>query len=502
MLTYSFDHIGKETLYEHLYRSIRRDIESGEIRAGERLPSKRALAQQLSVSTITVENAYAQLLTEGYIYSVPRSGYFAADIGDLIGVQAGQFDTHRNDGGGRDSGADRADMPEENAGAGMQAENTGADRMDVQPEKRYFADFGSNQTEPGSFPFSIWAKLSREVLSRKQEELMTNPPAGGVMELREAIAGAIRDFRGLSVRPEQIIIGAGTDYLYGLLFQLLGLERCYAQENPGYRRFEQVLESYHLRHVPVPIDASGLSVQMLKKTEADVVHVTPSHHFPTGITMPVSRRRELLHWAAGGKYIIEDDYDSEFRMSGRPLPTLFGMDPYGCVIYMNTFTKTLSSTVRVSYMVLPEKLLEEYRRKLGFYACPVSTFEQYTLARFISQGYFEKHINRMRTRSRRKRNLLLTLIGEGPLGGSAEISEEDAGLHFLMKIHSSKSAGEISAELETEGIRLPLLEDGESFMVNYSSVPIERLPEAVKRIAQAAAGKTQNRTSVRFPVVK
>ena len=497
MLTYSFDHIGKETLYEHLYNEIRQDIENGSLKAGEKLPSKRALAEHLSISTVTVENAYAQLATEGYIRSVPRSGFYVADIGSLFMQQKKkELETKPET---RPKASWRI-QPEAQPTA--QAER----RNETQESGRYFADFSSNQTEPGSFPFSVWAKLSRNILSTRQAELMTNPPAGGVMELRSAIARHLSAFRGLNVQPEQVIIGAGTEYLYGLLILLLGFDKTYAFENPGYRKFEKILKEYGVHSVAVAVDEQGLSVDELEKTGADVAHATVSHHFPTGITMPIARRSKLLSWAAEktqetgpaggdahteagmplGRYIIEDDYDSEFRMTGRPLPALAGMDPYGCVIYMNTFTKSLSSTVRVSYMILPEKLLDEFQRRLGFYSCTVSTFEQYTLSEFIEQGYFEKHINRMRMKNRKKRDRMLKLIAEGPLGKKAEISGEDAGLNFLLRIKSKKSPGQIQTQLEEQGIRLPLLEDGRTFLVNYSSVPMERIETAIRIMAQTA----------------
>ncbi len=473
MLTYSFEGIGNETLYEHLYKSIKEDIRSGTLRARDRLPSKRAFARQLSISTITVENAYAQLLTEGYIESKPRMGYFVADI------------------------KNGADLPLTDVPSAQQKNSEKQSVAPVPPRRVYFADFASNQTDPDSFPFSNWAKISRQVLSDRQTELMTNPPSGGVRELRIAIADYLREFRGLDVDAQQVIIGAGTEYLYGLLIQLLGQDLTYACEDPGYRKVSQIYAINRLDWQPVPMDEQGMRIDYLRDHEIHVAHVTPSHHFPTGIIMPASRRYELLRWAEEGenRYIIEDDYDSEFRMTGRVLPALMSIDGAERVIYVNTFTKSLASTIRVSYMVLPPHLLERYREKMGFYSGTVSTFEQYTLAEFIRRGYYEKHINRMRNMNRKRRDLLLSEIAGSPLGGRVRISEENAGLHFLMQLPGEVNAQRFREELDAEEIRMAEIRtyaltgqggDGRTFVVNYSSVPTERIPEAVRRICEAA----------------
>ena len=323
------------------------------------------------------------------------------------------------------------------------------------------------------------------------------------MELRSAIADYLEAFRGICVRPEQVLVGAGTEYLYGLLIQLLGFDRVYACENPGYRKISQVFEAYGVRHRGILLDEYGLSVQDLERSGADVVHVTPAHHFPTGITMPAARRYELLQWAmkGEGRYIIEDDYDSEFRMTGKPSPALFESDRSERVIYMNTFTRSLASTIRVSYMILPEALLRRYRSRLSFYSCTVSTFEQYTLAKFIAEGYFEKHINRMRNASRKKRNRLLELIHESELRTAVTVLEKDAGLHFLLELRLNSDPDEIKQGLAREGIhvlsldqyfvcpdmsRIPLLENADQkLVINYASIPWDRLEETVRKIERA-----------------
>ena len=475
MLTYSLSDTGHMPLYEYLYRQIRKDIVQGELRSGEKLPSKRSFAKHLGVSTITIENAYAQLLTEGYLISRPRGGYYVADLGDT--------EAFMEDPGESDSPA--ADP--------------------VAPAVSWFADFSSNQTDPESFPFSVWAKLSRQVLSDKRNELMQNPPSGGVWELRRAIAAHLRHFRGIAVSPRQILIGAGTEYLYGMLIQFLGFDKVYALEDPGYRKLDRIYESYGVRHMGIPLDQYGLSCKELIRSEAEVLHVTPSHHFPTGITMPAPRRMELLTWAKSSdrRMILEDDYDSEFRMNARPLPSLFSSDRFGKVIYMNTFTKSLSSTIRISYMVLPAPILPAFEQKMGFYSCAVPTFEQYTLAAFLGGGYFEKHINRMRNLSKKKRDLLLDALNGSPIHSLYSISEENAGLHFLLNLKLKEDPGAFLSRLGRSGIRMGRLSDymgtgneksmqlpgdhraEHTFIMNYSSVAQDKIPEAVRRLSSA-----------------
>lgn len=462
MLTYSFADTGSDTLYQHLYKCIKNDIISGILSPGEKLPSKRSFAKNLNISTITIENAYAQLIAEGYLYSIPKKGYYVADIANTLA---------------------EAPVPS------MENFTLATDHSS------YLADFTSNQTNPDNFPFTIWTRLLREVILDNREELMKNSPSGGVLPLRQAIAAHLLEFRGMQVLPEQIIIGAGTEYLYGLLIQLLGHDCCYAVEDPGYRKISQIYNANHVSCKYIPMDEEGIQIEELEQARADVVHISPSHHFPTGIITPISRRYELLGWAArsDSRYIIEDDYDCEFRLMGKPIPSLQSIDLTEKVIYINTFTKSLASTIRISYMVLPKHLLERFYRHMHFYSCTVSNFEQYTLARFIQDGYFEKHINRMRTFYRKQRDILLECIKKSPLSSSITITEEDSGLHFLMKVHTTRSDAEFLHAAEQAGIRLSCLSQyyheesrakhhAHTFIINYSAIDTEQIEEAVKRL--------------------
>lgn len=475
MLTYSFADLGSDSLYEHLYKCIKNDIINGVLAIGEKLPSKRNFAKNLNISTITVENAYAQLMAEGYIYSLPKKGYFVADIS--------------------------TSLLEKNVGKSTQTpfsfstskKNTLAEFPPTL--ESYFADFVSNSISADNFPFSIWAKIIREVISEESQALMTNPPAGGIPELRSAIAQYLFQFRGMKVDPVQIIIGAGTEYLYGLLIQLLGNDNTFAVEDPGYRKIAQIYNSHKANCKHIPLDNYGVELSALEESGADIIHISPSHHYPTGIVTPISRRYELLGWASKSpsRYIIEDDYDCEFRLQGKPIPSLQSIDIMEKVIYINTFSKSLASTIRISYMVLPHHLLERFYRQLGFYSCTVSTFEQYTLARFIRQGYFEKHINRTRNFYKTQRNTLLACIKNSPLASRSTIMEEDAGLHFLLKLDTSLSDEELTKKAKQAGLHIACLSKyydkpeqkiQHTLVMNYSGLEPDKIPEAVKRLSE------------------
>ena len=332
---------------------------------------------------------------------------------------------------------------------------------------------------------------------------MSNVPCLGARELREAIAQHLREFHGIQASASQVVVGAGTEYLYGLLVQLLGLKKCYGVENPGYQKIASVYRSHGVRCVPISMDVAGVLPEEMCKKKIDVMHLSPSHHFPTGIVMPVSRRYELLGWAAEkeGRYIIEDDYDSELRLAGCPVPSLQSMDVQGKVIYMNTFTKSLASTIRISYMVLPRQLARDYQQQLHFYSCPVSNFEQYTLAAFIREGYYEKHINRMRGYYRAKQARILKMIRKSPLAGKISVSGEDAGLHFLMKVDTPLSDEEFCQKAQERGVRLSPLRTcfaqgstlpesvEHTFVINYSSVEEEAMEKAFHILEEIVGGR-------------
>lgn len=458
MLTYSFSDLGSDCLYIKLYNYIKNDILSGELPSGCKLPSKRTFAKNLGISTITVENAYSQLIAEGYIYSIPKKGYYVSDM-DIPNVKNAASD-------------------------GKSYESS---------EFKYTADLVSNSILHTLFPFSVWAKLMREAISQKSEELMTPPPVGGIYDLREAIAKHLKRFRAIEAKPEQIIVGAGTEYLYSLIIQLLGNDKIFAVEDPGYSKVMKIYKSFGVKCASLSLDSKGA---VISETDCcDVIHISPSHHFPTGIVMPISRRYEILSWAAEdeNRYIIEDDYDSEFRLNGRPIPSLKSIDVTDKVIYMNTFTKSLASTIRISYMVLPDALAERFYNKLGFYSCTVSNFEQYTLAEFINGGYFENHINRMRKYYKSVRDGILEAIKSNPRLKEAEIQEENAGLHFLLKLRTDMTDEEIKKKARRNGINLSCLSEyytdkskapSSTIIINYSNIVPEKTGDIVEKLSK------------------
>jgi len=450
MLTYELKKSPGVPLYEALYRCIRADILSGNLKPGQKLPSKRALAQNLEVSKITVEGAYGQLLSEGYICAQEKVGYFVEDIPQ--------------------SSSRKADTPAEYA-------------VQAAPP---LLDLTGSGTE--KFPFSVWSRLQREVMLDYGEKLLLPLPNQGIEPLRQAIADHLYAFRAMHVDPDNILIGAGTDFLYNLLIQLLGRDKTYAVEDPGYGKIRKIYAAGGVRCISVPMDHEGVLPEALDG--AQVLHLSPAHHFPTGLVTSVSRRQELLSWAQRcGGYIIEDDYDSEFRFDAHPKPTIQSLDKSGRVIYMNTFSKSLAPSIRISYMVLPPELMAQFRKNLGFYSCTVSSFEQYTLARFLSRGYFEKHINRMRKYYKARRNQVVSALNSCPFSEVLSIREEDAGLHFLLKVDTAMSDEELVRLCEEKGVRLRALssyyhltipeEDRRCLVINYAGVNQESLEKVL-----------------------
>ena len=465
MLTYDLEKKGKEPLYEYLYKCIREDILSGKLKSKEKLPSKREMAKNHNISVITVENAYAQLIVEGYIYTEEKKGYFVSEISEQY-----------------------IDYKKRNENS--QKKNN-IESKKKEKKKQWFVDFSSNHMVYDNFPFATWSKIMRQTLLDQENTFLTSPAATGVEELRNAIADYLLHFRGLQAKADNIIVGAGTEYLYSIIVQLLGKDSTIALEDPGYKKISKVYESNGVRCLHLPMDKSGIRTEQLVNTNAKAVHISPSHQFPTGRVMPVSRRHNLLGWAVNNNgYIIEDDYDSEFRFSGRPIPPMAGMDS-SRVIYMNTFSKTLAPSIRIAYMILPDELIEKYNKELNFYSGTVSGFEQYTLANFISKGYYERHINRMRNYYREYRNRIIGAIKQSPVYSKVTIEEENAGLHFILGINKDIDDEKFKELLKQQNINISgvsdycynkLKEFEHKFIINYSAVPESRLVKALEII--------------------
>ena len=451
MLTYTLDK-DKGHLSRELYKALKNDIEEGKLKRGEKLPSKRTFARNCSVSTITGQNAYDQLVSEGYITAIEKKGYYVSDSVAKKSKVSYLVD--------EDEETTTVELP----------------------------DLSNNRVNVDNFPFSIWSRIMRKTMGEKQNLLLSPMKTEGVYELRRAISHHLSSFRGMAVSPSQIIVGAGTEYLYSLIIQLLGRDKLYALEDPGYMKLERIYNANGVRSIKVELDDKGLSLLSFEKSSADIAHISPNHHYPTGITMPLDRRYEILSWAAkkDERYIIEDDYDSEFRVSRNPVPTFYTLDTSGSVIYMNTFSKSLASTVRISYMVLPDSLAERFKENFSFYSSTVSSFEQYTLASFIEEGFFEKHINRMRLYYIRQRQAVLSLLSSSLMKDKCSVIENDSGLHFILRLNTFLSDKEVKDILYREGIKISALSDysrsssiSHDFIISYSNLDMDAFKRAL-----------------------
>ena len=477
MLTLNLEPNKPQPIYMQIYQYIKNEILLHPLTPGTKLPSKRSLATQLGISTITVEGAYGQLVSEGYIYARLKSGYFVSPV-ENYRQSMNFFDQQQitnNNPQKKNTSPDWEDsIPPQDTSKNSELKDSPTAPVP------HTVDLSSNSLLAENFPFSTWSRLLRHTISEKQQLLLTQSPTAGVAPLRQAIANHLRHFRGMDISPEQIVIGAGTEYLYELLIKLIGRDKIYCVEDPGYQKLRRIYRDNGACCIALPIDQQGMSVTALNTISCDVIHISPSHHFPTGIITPISRRYELLGWAAAGpRYIIEDDYDTEFRLVGRPIPSLFSIDMSNKVIYMNTFSKSLVSTIRISYMVLPKPLMEEFNSKLNYLSCTVSTFEQYTLAEFINQGYFERHINRMRNNYKKLRQQLLKALTSHPEHERIKILQQSSGLYFLLQIDTNLSDRDLQARLRQKGLMLQPLQHyyqnrqaapEHTFVVNYSSI--------------------------------
>ena len=356
-MKYLIDFNSKQSAYMQLYEKLRNDIINSVYKYGDKLPSKRLLAEETLTSVITVEHAYDILRDEGYIESRQRSGYYVA---------------YRK-----------------------------SDFVPIGEHEEHDADIALNYHHDDEFPFSVFAKTMRNVISKYGDKILIKSPNMGSYELRQAISDYLARGKGISVTSNQIVIGSGAEYLYGLIVQLLGREKIYAIENPSYEKILSVYKANGVKCDLLQLGKDGILTSQLNKTKATVLHVTPFRSFPTGITASASKRNEYIEWAkARNGIIIEDDFDSEFTVSKKNEDTVFSLEPERSVIYVNTFTKTIAPSMRIGYMVLPEELVDSFSDKMGFYSCTVPAFEQYVLAEFINNGDFERHINRVRRKRR------------------------------------------------------------------------------------------------------
>ena len=445
-------------LYLQLYQKIRQAIQFGTLNSQEKLPGKRSLAEQLGISVNTVDTAYQLLVAEGYLESKPRSGFYVAQVEHINPI-------------------------------------TTYNTLSKEPiPTQWKFNLSTNGIDSSLFPFKIWGRIQKELLYSNPQLLVAGMGQGD-FELRQALAQHLQQYRGVVCSPHQIIVGAGIEYLFGLLVPLLG--QSIGIENPGYPQVKQVIHNGGSKSIAVLVDKKGLSVEELQKTTAQSVYVTPSHQFPTGVTMPVGRRTELLNWAyqQPNRMIIEDDYDSEFRFQLRPLPSLQGMDKGNRVVYISTFSKSLAPSIRIACMVLPDSLREKWNQRYNGYACTVSRFEQQTLARFIQEGYFSRHLSRLRNQYRKRMELFYHEL-KARWGNRIKITAQHTGLHFLVEV-VNKNEKELVKAAKSQGIYLTELEQYNLFspkkernaiLIGYGSLTESQIPLAAQALQQAWKG--------------
>ena len=466
-------HSGK-CLYEQIYEHIRDEIKGGKLLSGERLPSTRALAEYLQISRSTVDFAYEQLRSEGYIEARPYKGYFVCRLEELPDEEGSTYQMTES--------VNVISLEE-----GESAANTDSPALQF--------DFSPNGLDMSVFPFGVWKKISKNILNSGNQELFALGEPQGDLDLRQTISRYLHSSRGVNCSPEQIVVGAGNDYLLLLLEKLLGRYAGIAMENPTYKRAFNIFRSFSYHIEIVGMDENGMKVEELQTKQVKAAYVMPSHQFPTGIIMPIGRRMELLRWAGEeeDRFLIEDDYDSEFRYKGKPIPALQGADTAGKVIYIGTFSKAIAPAIRISFMVLPPKLLKRYREECYFYSSTVSRIDQRILNEFIRDGYFERYLNKTRKLYREKHELLLQKLA--PFRRKFRISGENAGLHLLITCRDSNvTEEELIKKAAGDGVRVYGLSDAyvekgsaaaATVLLGYGGMKKEEIAEGIEKLKQA-----------------
>ncbi|MDY0064162.1 MAG: PLP-dependent aminotransferase family protein [Bacilli bacterium] len=462
MITVFLNRKEKKPLYIQLYEYLRDEIENNTLKKGEKLPSKRELAVHLKISQMTIEAAYQQLAVEGYIIAKPRSGFF---------VQEANFK--------------HPFYPKNKITLKTKEKSV--------ESKKYILK--TNSVDLSLFPFSTWAKLARQVLNEHKVSILNESHPQGNVALRQEIANYLYQFRGMTVAADQIIIGSGTEVLMNLVIQLIGKEKTYGIETPGYEKIYRILKNNQVNYVGIPLDNNGIAIPFLEKEDINVLHVTPSHQFPTGIIMPIKRRLEILHWAneKDNRFIVEDDYDSEFRFNGQPIPTLKSRDSQK-VIYFNSFSKSLAPSFRINYMILPSCLIEKFQKQMIIYGCSVPSLEQFILVEFLKGGYFIQHLNRVKNRYKNKLHLFLESFQKSAISSFIQISGYDGGLHFIMEIQKRISALKLCKLLAEKQIIVQEISDYYYFkksnllyptlVIGYSGIVIEDIKMVCEEIIQ------------------
>ncbi|MCI8416402.1 MAG: PLP-dependent aminotransferase family protein [Lachnospiraceae bacterium] len=463
-LTIHLDQKSKIPMYEQLYEYIKQDIQQGRLGAGEQLPARRALSQYLDVSRSTVDLAYEQLISEGYIEAKARKGCYVSRIEGLYQLSGGP--------------APAVLVPKQEKGA-------------------YLYDFSPSGIDLDSFPYGIWRKITKNTLLDDKKDLFQLGDPRGDWELRETICGYLHQARGVNCMPDQVIVGAGNDYLLLLLSTVLGPGQRIVMENPTYLHARRIFQQLGYEVLTVGMDTGGMRPKELEESGGNIAYVMPSHQFPLGLVMPIKRRLELLSWAgeAQGRYIIEDDYDSEFRYKGKPIPALQGSDKEGKVIYLGTFSRSIAPAIRISYLVLPSELASRWGEALSQFSSTVSRIDQTILNRFIKEGYYERHLNKMRGIYGRKHEVLLSQMRK--LSSVCRIHGEYAGVHLLVEFTNGMTEREAIARARAQRVRVYPLSAyyqgqqrsaGEQVLMGYGVLGEEEILEAGRRLERAWMG--------------
>lgn len=448
----------KKHLYVQIYKYIKSEIRGGRLLCGEKLPSTRILAGNLQVSRSTVDLAYEQLVSEGYLEARPGSGYYVGQVEELYG-----FD--------------------------VQAQKTAHPKYQKEP---YAVDFSTGAIDMEAFPFGTWRKINKAVLSEDNASLFLLGEPQGDWELRQTIAKYLHASRGANILPEQLIIGAGNEYLLMLLEKVLGRHRKIALEKPTYGKAYRCFQSFAYEISRIPMDKSGMNMEKLRESHAEIAYVMPSHQYPTGVVMPIGRRQELLKWAgeAEERFIIEDDHDSEFRYKGKPIPCLQSIDVQDKVIYLGTFSKAIAPAIRISFMALPMPLLQIYKEAFPFFSSTVSRIDQRMLQQFMEEGHFERHLNRMRKAYRVKHDEMLQ--GLKPFREKFVIQGENAGTYLTLKSKEGKTEAELIALAKQAGVKVYGMSsksgiEGEEYhtvLLGFGGLKKEQLQKGLKLLEQ------------------
>lgn len=443
-LWYDNDNNGKTPIYVRLYYLIRNEIEKGNIKSDHPIPSIRKVANELGISTTTVENAYNQLMVEGYIYSIPKKGYYASRLDQNF------FSSNRI-------------FQEDNQSP--ECDNSDTHYLDT-----------------SFYNFREWKRIYSQVLEDLPYRLLTEGDPQGETELRLALSEYVYNARGVFCKPDQIVIGSGVQTLLNIFCDIpyAAQNKKIAFEEPGFVDVRPVFEKRGFSLYPVKLDKDGIHVETLYETEASTCYISPSHQFPTGLVMPVRKRMGLLVWANDvNGYILEDDYDSELRFSGRPVPSLFSLDNNGCVVYIGSFSTLLAPSLRISYMILPETLQKGYQSMIKHYRSTVSTAEQLALARYISEGLFEKHLRRVRKKCSVRLKAFLSEASK--YRKILNIYTSDTGIFVLLKARDSKVSEKIRefGAMKIPGLR-PLWEN--FFALQYAMIPEDKYPQLFKEL--------------------